>query len=191
MYKNYNYEIQRCDAVRYMILHRYGGLYADMDYYCNKPFDQVFEIYNNNFYLVQTPNRSGDYVSNSLMYSVPEHKFWKLLLNDMESSKDSPIYYSKHLRIMYESGPGVLNRIYHKYKDQYKLKSWPHKYFQPYGHTDIIMSLKNENVYSIHASDGCWHSTDSRFVVLLCMEWKFILYLVIVITIGLIVSKIV
>ena len=191
MYKNYKYDIQRCDAVRYMILHRYGGLYADMDYYCNKPFDSVFEKYVENFYLVQTPNMSGDYVSNSLMYSVQEHPFWKYLLVEMVLCEDSPIYYSKHLQIMYESGPGILNRVYHRYKEQYKLKSWPHKYFQPYGHTDSIMSLKNENVYAIHASDGSWHSTDSKIIVLFCLEWKLLLFIFVSITLGFLIYKLV
>ena len=191
LYKNYKYEIQRCDTVRYMILHRYGGLYADMDYFCNKPFDQVFEKYTKNFYLVQTPNMSGDYVSNSLMYSVPLHPFWKILLINMELSSKSPIYYSKHLIIMYESGPGILNRIYHRYKLQFKLNSWPYKYFQPYGITDSIMSLKNDKVYSIHISDKSWNSIDSEFIVLCILESKFLIFIFLVIIIGFIVYKLV
>src|SRR3989344_7475122 len=60
MFKNYTYDIQRCDAIRYFILHRYGGLYADMDYFCNRGWDEVIEKYPLSLYLVQTPNRGSE-----------------------------------------------------------------------------------------------------------------------------------
>lgn len=189
LYKNYTYEIQRCDSVRYMILYRYGGLYADMDYYCVKSFDEVFSLYKSSLYLVQTPNRSGEYVSNSLMFSVPQHPFWKSLLIEMEVEKNPPIYYSKHLSVMYTTGPGIINRIFHTNKFRYKLKSWPHKYFQPHTHTENVMTLKNDNVYAIHMSDGCWHGNDSVFIVLLCKEWKILLVLFILLIISVILCK--
>ena len=190
MYKSYTYEIQRCDSIRYMILYRYGGLYADMDYYCNKSFDEVFSRYKASLYLVQTPNGISKCVSNSLMYSMPRHPFWKCFLIEMERSKDTPIYYSKHLTVMFTAGPGILNRTFNKFKKQFKLRSWPHKYFQPYGHTEDIFSLKNDQVYAIHASNGCWHGTDSAFIVLLVKEWKILLFIFSIVILGIVVYKI-
>jgi mannosyltransferase OCH1-like enzyme len=182
MYNKYTYEIQRCDTVRYAILHRYGGLYADMDFYCIKPFDHALKEYTNDFYLVQTPNMPGDYVSNSLMYSkYPNHKFWNTLLVYMEMHKNTPIYYSKHLTIMLASGPGILNRVYQEFKIPLKLKSLPHKYFQPHNHADDILSLNNDNLYTIHASKGCWHGTDSTFIVLIARNWAILLFIITVI----------
>ena len=156
MYCSFKYEIQRCDMVRYCFLYRYGGLYADMDYYCNKSINMIFEKYKNNFYLVQTPNMPGEYVSNSLMFSTPRHIFWKKLLITMNNYQKQPIYYSKHLIIMYSAGPGIVNHVYQRYKLRYKLKSFPYKYFQPHGQYDDILSLKLPNVYTIHASKGCF-----------------------------------
>lgn len=179
-YRDYKYDIQRCDAIRYMFLFRYGGLYADMDFFCNITFNKVFEKYTNDIYLVQTPNRVGDYVSNSLMYSKPSHPFWKSVLIALEINKKQPVYYSKHLVIMYTTGPGMLNRVYHENKNQYRVKSWSHKYFQPYGHIDNVMSLSgNSKVYSVHASTGCWHGKDSKMLLLICKEWLIILCIII------------
>ena len=189
LYRNYTYEIQKCDAIRYMILHRYGGLYVDMDYHCVKSFDLVFSIYKSPLYLVQTPNMSGEYVSNSLMFSTPRHKFWKVLLSEMRKVSKPPMYYSKHLSVMYTTGPAIVNRVFHKYKTQYKLKSWPHKYFQPHTHTQSVLTLKNDKVYAIHMSDGCWHGTDSIFIVLLCKEWKFLLFIITIMIIGILTYK--
>lgn len=189
LYRNYTYEIQKCDAIRYMILHRYGGLYVDMDYYCVKPFDIVFSNYKSPLYLVQTPNMHGEYVSNSLMFSVPQHKFWKELLSEMGKVSKPPMYYSKHLSVMYTTGPAIVNRVFHKYKTKYKLKSWPHKYFQPHTHTQSVLTLKNDKVYAIHMSDGCWHGNDTFFIVLLCKEWKFLLFMFVIMIIGILTYK--
>lgn len=180
MYKFFPYQIQRCDMVRYCFLHRYGGLYADMDYFCNKPFDMVLQKYKNDFYLVQTPNMPGEYVSNSLMYSKPKHIFWITLLIAMQSSRNYPIYYSRHLVIMYTAGPGIVNRIYQQYKFRYKLNSFPHKFFQPFGQSDDILSLKIPNVYTIHASKGCWHSNDSSIIVNISRNWIIFLFIIII-----------
>jgi mannosyltransferase OCH1-like enzyme len=189
MFRKYPYDIQRCDAIRYMFLYRYGGLYADMDYYCNKSFNLVFKKYQKPLYLVQTPNRNGDYVSNSLMYSKPMHPFWKSLLIEMEICQNTPVYYGKHLSVMFSTGPGIVNRVYQKCLKKYKLKSWSHILFQPHTHTDNIMTLKNKNVYAIHMSGGCWHSHDSILIILICKEWKFLTLIFITIMLVIIITK--
>jgi len=33
LYNDFRFEIQKCDFVRYLILHRYGGIYLDLDIY--------------------------------------------------------------------------------------------------------------------------------------------------------------
>ena len=40
-YDAYPSYIQRCDAARYFIIYTHGGLYADLDYECTKPFAPV------------------------------------------------------------------------------------------------------------------------------------------------------
>ena len=177
MYKNYTYEIQRCDLVRYFCLYRYGGIYADMDYYCNKPFDEAFKTFSHNFYLVNTPNVGNSYVSNSLMYSTPRHVFWEKLFIEMDKSKTSPIYYSRHLEIMYSTGPGILTRIYDELRIKNKLKSLPHELFHPHGISDDIMTLHNDKVYSIHIGKGSWEKKDSKILIYFYREWRIILFI--------------
>ena len=178
MYQKYPYEIQRCDFVRYAFLYRYGGIYADMDYYCNKPFDEAFLHFRNDFYLVNTPNVGNNYVSNSLMYSRPSHVFWRRLFLEMEINKECPVYYSRHLIIMYTTGPGILTRVYDKYKIKDKLKSLPSKLFHPYGISDVKMNLnKDKKVYAIHIGKGSWEKNDSKFLIYMYKEWKIILFI--------------
>lgn len=194
MYKKYTYEIQRCDFVRYLILFRYGGVYADMDYYCNRPFDEALEKYTNDIYFVQSPNSIGtytDHISNSLMYSKAGHPFWKKVFIELEVHKDPPYFYSKHLAVMFTTGPAILNRIYSKYKYRYRVKSLPHKLFHPFGLGDDIMSLnKNPDVYAIHIGKGSWEKGDSKFLLNLLSEWKIILFVLLVLFVPYFISRI-
>lgn len=43
LYRSYPDDIQRIDAARYLILHRLGGLYSDLDIVCLHPFDAFLE----------------------------------------------------------------------------------------------------------------------------------------------------
>ena len=43
LYEDFRYEIQKCDFVRYLILHRYGGIYLDLDMYAIRDMSELFE----------------------------------------------------------------------------------------------------------------------------------------------------
>jgi mannosyltransferase OCH1-like enzyme len=186
MYKKYTYLVQKCDAIRYFILYRYGGIYADMDYFCNKPFDEALSIYKNDMYLVETPNKMENnvHVSNSLMYSKPNHPFWKSLFIELELNKVAPYYYSKHLIVMTTTGPNILNKVFHQYKHKYKLGYFPQKLFHPYGLTDEIITLNNKpDIYAMHLGKGSWENDDSKFLIFLYLEYKFLLFIVLLLVI--------
>lgn len=185
MYKKYSYAIQRCDVARYFILHRYGGLYADMDYFCNKSWNHVVEKYKNNFYLVETPNTTTyvPHVSNSLMYcSKPGHVFWNVLFIELELKQSAvPYYYSRHVSIMFTTGPGILNRVFHRYRLRYKLTYYPYTMFHPYGlDNDIKILSKKPNVYAIHLGRGSWETKDSKLLIFFYQEYKIILFIILV-----------
>jgi mannosyltransferase OCH1-like enzyme len=183
LYDSYSYHIQRCDTVRYFILHRYGGLYADMDYFCNASWDKVIEEYPKDIYLVETPNKMyrDIHVSNSLMYSEPRHVFWSKLFIELEIHKTVPIYYSKHLTIMFTTGPGILNRVFNRYRTSYKLNYYPYKLFHPYGisHSKDPFS-KIGDIYAYHMQKGCWHANDTSVINFLYQEYKVLLISILV-----------
>lgn len=181
MYDNYPYQIQRCDCVRYFILHRYGGLYADMDYCCVRPWDEVVETYNRDIYLVETPNKIGykTHISNSLMFSRPNHVFWSKLFIALEQNQTAPIYYGRHMTIMFTTGPGILNRVFNKYNLRYKLNFYPYKYFHPFGiSTDIIKNSNTLEIYAYHMGNGSWETKDSKIIIFIYIEYKILLYIV-------------
>ena len=190
LFKNYPYEIQRCDTIRYLILHRYGGWYVDMDYYCCRPLDEVPKEYPNDIYLVQSPNgvsgQDSDHISNSLMFSVKDHPFWKQVMLDMEKGQKVPYFYTKHLAVMFTTGPGILNRIYSKYKLRYKVKSLPWKLFHPYGIKDEKMTLNsNPEIFAIHVGKGSWENGDSKVFLFFFREWQIVLFIFLVLLVPL------
>lgn len=182
MYNNYPYQIQKCDTVRYFMLHRYGGLYADMDYYCNRQWNEVLQQYKNDIYLVETPNKIGDepHISNSLMFSRPGHVFWSKLFIELEQNKTAPIYYGRHMTIMFTTGPGILNRVYNRHKMGYRLDYYPHKLFHPYGLNSDIITLNNKpEVYAMHVGKGSWESNDSKWLIFFYQEYKILSIIII------------
>jgi mannosyltransferase OCH1-like enzyme len=40
-YWSYQYDIQRADAIRYLIIYHYGGVYADLDFECLQSFESL------------------------------------------------------------------------------------------------------------------------------------------------------
>jgi mannosyltransferase OCH1-like enzyme len=182
MYDNYPYPIQKCDTIRYFILHRYGGLYADMDYYCNRPWDEVLQNYKNDIYLVETPNKLGNektiHISNSLMYSRPRHVFWSKLFIELEQNQTLPRYYGRHITIMFSTGPGILNRVYNMYRTRYRLNYYPYKLFHPFGLSSNIMTLQNKDkVYAYHLGKGSWENSDSKILIFIYQEYGILLFI--------------
>lgn len=193
MYNSYPYQIQRCDIVRYFLLYHYGGLYADMDYYCNKSWDIVLEEYKKDIYLVETPNKISvnTHISNSLMYSKPRHIYWKYVFIELQKNRTMPIYYSRHMVIMFTTGPAILNKVYNMYKIKHKIGFYPYKYFHPYGLYDDILSLTNNaEIYAIHLGKGTWEKKDSKILIFFYTEYKLVLFIIFFLCIPIIFSAI-
>lgn len=194
LFTKYPHEIQRCDMARCCILHRYGGLYVDMDYKCKKTFERVFELWNqHDIYCVETPNtffKENISISNSLMLSYTRnHMFWKMLLLEMNKAIEKYIDSSKHIQVMYTTGPAILYKTFHIYKFRYKLGILPAEYFHP-------LSLVNrevedeQQVYAIHYGLSSWCSLDSNILISIYQEYKILLFILSVLIIPQILIKI-
>ena len=92
-YLNYIPNIKRVDAARYFILHRYGGVYADMDYepltnfYARLPKDRVG--------FVESPHRYMENHQNSLMSSPKGHPLWEdVAFGMLVERKDMPVLHA-------------------------------------------------------------------------------------------------
>jgi inositol phosphorylceramide mannosyltransferase catalytic subunit len=109
-YDKFEYNIQRADAVRYCILYIHGGIYLDLDYQCNKSFDEVETLLTKPIGLVRSIN-TPNVTTNSIMIStVKKHPMWLECIRNM--MKKTPFFIrGKHLKVMTSTGPIMLNRV--------------------------------------------------------------------------------
>lgn len=81
VYNEFPIHIMKIDFVRLCFMHQFGGIYADMDFFCYKNF---YNELVGNVYLLENPY-GNDPIENSLMCSTPGHNFW---IECMELSKN-------------------------------------------------------------------------------------------------------
>lgn len=107
-YDNFEYHIQRVDAVRCLLLYIWGGLYKDMDMRIIKPLDPLFTN-DHELYFVASPNVKN-MLTNSFMASKPQSTFW---LKYVEHMKQPYLNYAwgKHLKVMTSTGPMALDKL--------------------------------------------------------------------------------
>lgn len=92
IYRAYPNPVQRADAGRYLVLHRHGGVYADLDTTCLAPFDVlgdedriVFSREPDEHAASQVPWRGLEWIAcNAVIASPPGHRFWLHVLETME-----------------------------------------------------------------------------------------------------------
>ena len=112
-YDNYPEGIRRADALRYVILYEFGGVYADMDMESLKNLDPMLRKYS--CFLPQEPYEHpilyGNFehlIINALMGCRAKHPFMKKMMDNL------PMY-SHMWNVLDSTGPHFLTSIYKKY----------------------------------------------------------------------------
>jgi mannosyltransferase OCH1-like enzyme len=161
-YKSYPYNIQRCDAFRYMVLYVYGGIYIDLDIGCNDITLDNLIIYD--LVLAKSLNTQLSY-TNSVMMSTKGHDFMNSCIVKLPDERKSWSRYGKHIHVMNSTGPLYLTRCVHDYgniPNLYELSSNDFK-------GDCNECNKNNGnckggVYFYHLPGQTWNSFDSRIL---------------------------
>lgn len=70
--------IKRVDAARYCILHKHGGLYADLDFIFTRTPDPLLDEGHRLYFYrsMQAEVKGWKFLGNALMFSVPGEAFW-------------------------------------------------------------------------------------------------------------------
>ena len=173
-YKTYNAypnPIQRCDAFRYLVLYKYGGIYIDMDLKCNKILTPLLK-----YDLVLVKSSNYDTITNSFIISTPKNLFIKYCIDNLEKYKDSYSIFGKHVHIMNSTGPFFINNMAKEYglkkKDNYYILS--KKEFSGDCNFCTINQCKG-GTYFQHVIGNSWHSLDSTILnTCMCIYKKII-----------------
>lgn len=169
-FDGYPKNIQRADAIRYLLLQTYGGLYVDLDFECLKP-DFVSLLEDADFVAGKEPyahaRRYGiEYIiCNALMASVPGHPFvdyvcWRM----MNHPHGWKVRHGGD--ILSSTGPFLLTDSYRKFSHKENLRIIEPQYLYPVclGESKLIienrvspeMAARMNKAYAIHYFCGTW-----------------------------------
>lgn len=173
-YNSFPYDVQRWDAIRYLILDRIGGMYVDFDYESLEPIDKL--IKDKTCCFSQEPQLHCNMINkshvfnNALMLSIPDHPFIKKVIQHVFSEKAPVIQpISKAACIMNTTGPWMLLNQYEHLAEQEKREIYliPYRYVTPFdmhqaqlvrnGIETEELEICLQDAYAVHYYFGGWH----------------------------------
>lgn len=172
LYQSYIYDIQRWDAIRYMIIYSMGGVYVDMD----------VEFYMNSDHLLQGPctlfneymdfdkyNEYYDYfpatcplITNSIFYADKNNPFIKSIIRNLKHEQINQVKYNHPgTKVMMSTGPGVLSKYYYRLNRVYNIVKRSNIYFESVSKSqrkDILNGSLSLEVrpHGMHWNIGSW-----------------------------------
>jgi mannosyltransferase OCH1-like enzyme len=103
-FDGYVYPIQRADVIRYFVLHRFGGIYMDLDIGCRRNMDPLL------YFEVILPQTIPVGVSNDLMFAEKNHPFMDLVIHNLITFDHT--YGTNYPTVMFSTGPMFLSAQY-------------------------------------------------------------------------------
>jgi len=156
IFQKYPYKIQKIDMARYCILFKYGGIYADMDYFCYKNFYNTLDLSKTN--IPYSPHSPHDILQNSLMAT---YKNDYMMLNIIDESirrhmTSQNIFNHYAFYISFTSGPKLISDVFVRL--QGFVNPLSKELYNPIQSiTDHDTNIYNENTcYCIHFGTGKW-----------------------------------
>jgi mannosyltransferase OCH1-like enzyme len=113
---NFNVWITKCDLARFLFVHKYGGVYIDMDIIFNKPFDDY--ITDREILLIIEPEQDIENdkgrIFNGFFAAIPQHNFIKGWIDDMSKIKNKKENENVIKYVFNTSGPTNFYEYYMK-----------------------------------------------------------------------------
>ena len=171
-YRGFRHNIQRWDAVRYLILYKTGGMYADFDYECLLPVDDYMAEEGKCYFAMEPEEHcirffGRDTFTNALMATCPDHPFFKKIIEHIfhESHHE---YTNNTVRDVHAStGPVMLTDLYRNYPHKDEIVLWPPELASPWTKTEVRCMLngtadesylekKLEKAFAVHYFFSLW-----------------------------------
>jgi mannosyltransferase OCH1-like enzyme len=189
--------IQKIDMAKFLILHKYGGLYVDMDSECLKPIAELLQ--SSQIVLVQINvnmlakflgygKLTGDMLQNGIMAGAKQHPFWMYCIKClMDEDKTQGLLETRLKYIFRTTGPGLLTKAYNSYKEHKpgEIKMLPHTLVDSVSYCDYELykcatqncAKRFPNAYSIHhfgskSKKSSWLSANERWISVLYCRYQ-------------------
>ena len=170
IYDAYPFNVQRWDAIRYLILYKIGGLYVDMDYECIRPLDGL--LVGNTCCIGMEPtlnavkHKKPFIIGNALMASIPGHKYFELIIQDLIHNRNTVFSGYDSLQIIETTGPFLTTRVYENMQDKSDVTLLSADLVAPLTMEEVRMMFNDQNIenidlkvdkaFAIHYFLGTW-----------------------------------
>lgn len=162
VYSGYSKGVERADAARYMLLHHFGGVYADLDCECLAPFEPL--LTEDRVVLCKEPvahahneirTRNLPYLLfNGTIASPKGHAFWNHVLARLPVTGDSN-------DVLDATGPCFLTGAQLSFSDQASLTIHPSTLFSPMDKDgDASQVPPGAGSLSHHHWSGTWYTPE-------------------------------
>ncbi len=117
-YISFPYLIQRVDAIRYMFLYIYGGIYIDMDYIVLKSFNEIIKHMDESEKTIGLmKSNNTNILTNSFIISRPKEEFWLHCIENMKTPLKFWVI-GKHMKVLKSTGPYMLSETYDRFENK-------------------------------------------------------------------------
>ena len=201
-YNSYPNVIQRCDAFRYLVLYKYGGIYIDMDIKCLKPItdeflsdndvilsELVYNFFHASLFVCVGHNAMEKIINNGVIMTVPKHPILLYTIEQAKKNKNS-FYYNinKTIYVFSSTGPICLTFATKKFKSENessKIKIIDETYFEA---CDLIQVNNEEckfpeHAIGVHLYENSWLDTSDNIfisIVSFIVKYKYLFIFLIV-----------
>lgn len=173
IYKSFPFDMQRWDAIRFLILKKMGGLYIDFDYECLENIEPL--IANTNCAMALEPEihcimyNVEYFINSAFLYTMPDHSFLDKIISKIFSAETLKYDKSnKPMCILNTTGPLMLSRLYTNLPkiEMQQIYLIPAKYVTPFDSIQIQQvksGVQNEELeeclqeaYALHYFTNLW-----------------------------------
>jgi len=170
--------IQKIDFAKYIILHKYGGVYVDMDMKSLKCLDDLFEKYPDKdlfaaeldigctskwclsiWVATESKYVNGPLYNNAFFACIPEHKFWKDVINEVSHNRHRKWYQTFTQHLLNSTGPMMITHVLRS--KNHDFQSLPTEMFEPRRRCDFAQA------YAIHYFSNSWMSPGMKVITYL------------------------
>ncbi|KAK9453399.1 nucleotide-diphospho-sugar transferase [Dipodascopsis uninucleata] len=155
-YDSYTHNIMRADAIRYFVLHHFGGIYIDLDEGCVSSLDPLLT------YPAWVRDSDPTGISNSVMGSTPNHPFFMKVLLELKNYNMN--WRVPYITVMYATGPLFLSVVWKQHK------RWATNEAEQVW---ILQPPTPDAAYFNDLHGSSWHEEDAQLIMFLGLHWMF------------------
>ncbi len=171
-YFGFQYNVQRWNVIRYLILFEMGGMYVDFDYKCLESVDKHVAGHGKCYFAMEPGEHcvnffGQDTFNHALMAACPRHPFFKKIIDHIFFESQYACRGIKVLDVHATTGPVMLTELYRAYPHKDEIVLWPEELVSPWselearsamdGTADVAyLEKKLEKAIAVHYFSGSW-----------------------------------